>query len=491
MRVLVKNGTIVTATDEYKANILIEGEKIAAIGTHFEGPFDKEIDASGKYVFPGGVDNHAHFEALNTDGVTTNEPYETAWVALLGGTTTIVDFCTNEPGMNLVDSVNYRLNVRAKGKVAPDIAIHACCTDYTDETLSEIPKLVEMGVPTMKLFLAYKGTSLYMDDMKLLNCLEAAQKCGMTMMVHAENPDVLDKCRNEMADAGHYEPKYHYMTRPPYGEAEAVSRAIRFADAAKCPLCVVHVSCVEAGEEIRKARAEGKAVIGETCPHYLVLDKHKMDDPDWKVACRWICSPALREKKDQDYLWNALNRDWLSVCGSDNAGIPLEQKYWGWDEENQRCDFRKVPNGCPGAGDRLNALWTYGVAAGRMSRQKFVEVSSTAVAKMNGIYPQKGAIAVGSDADIVVFDPDYRGTITVDTNPTGVAYNIFEGLEQIGRADTVLLRGKTMVEGGKYLGELKDVVVDGVTYHGCASGEGRFVPGKPYGSGYELLRDVK
>lgn len=347
-----------------------------------------------------------------------------------------------------------------------------------------------MGVPTMKLFLAYKGTSLYMDDMKLLNCLEAAQKCGMTMMVHAENPDVLDKCRDEAAAAGHYEPKYHYMTRPPYGEAEAVSRAIRFADAAKCPLCVVHVSCIEAGEEIRKARAEGKAVIGETCPHYLVLDKHKMDDPDWKMACRWICSPALREKKDQDYLWNALNHDWLSVCGSDNAGIPLEQKYWGWDEENQRCDFRKVPNGCPGAGDRLNALWTYGVATGRMSRQKFVEVCSTAVAKMNGIYPQKGAIAVGADADIVVFDPEYRGTISVDSNPTGVAYNVFEGLEQIGRADTVLLRGRIMVENGKYVGELKDIVVDGVTYHGCASGEGRFVPGKPYGSGYDLLRKV-
>lgn len=488
MRVLVKNGTIVTADNEYKADILIEGEKIAAIGTGFTGPFDQVIDAAGKYVLPGGVDNHAHFEALNTDGVTTNEPYETTWVALLGGTTTIVDFCTNEPGMNLVDSVNYRLNVRAKGKVAPDIAIHACCTDYTDETPNEIPKLVEMGVPTMKLFMAYKGTSLYMDDMKLLNCLEAAQKCGMTMMVHAENPDVLDKCRNDEAAQGHFEPKYHYMTRPPYGEAEAVSRAIRFADAAKCPMCIVHVSCIEAGEEIRKARAEGKAVIGETCPHYLVLDKHKMDHPDWHVAARWICSPALRDKEDQDYLWNALNHDWLSICGSDNSGTPQAQKDWGWDEENQHCDFRKVPNGCPGAGDRLNALWTYGVETGRMSRQKFVDVCCTQTAKMNGIYPRKGTIAVGSDADIVVFDPDYRGTITLESNPTGVDYNVFEGLEQKGRADTVLLRGKVVVQNAKYLGALKDVVVDGVTYRGCDGGDGQFIPGKPYGLGYDLLK---
>ena len=248
--------------------------------------------------------------------------------------------------MNLVDSVNYRLNVRAKGKVAPDIAIHACCNDFTDETVGEIKKLVEMGVPTMKLFLAYKGTSLYMDDSKLLACLEEAGKQGMTMMVHAENPDVLDKCRNDAAATGHYEPKSHYMPRPPYGEAEAVSRAIRFADAMHCPMCIVHVSCIEAGEEIRKARAEGKAVIGETCPHYLVLDKHKMDHPDWHIAARWICSPALRDKEDQDYLWKALNKDWLSICGSDNSGIPQAQKNWGWDEEHQRCDFRMVPNGC-------------------------------------------------------------------------------------------------------------------------------------------------
>ena len=472
MKILVKNGTIVTAEDEYKADILVIDEKIAAIGLGFTGPFDQELDAEGKFVFPGGVDNHAHFEALNTDGVTTNAGYDTTYVALLGGTTTIVDFCTNEPGMNLVDSVNYRLNVRAKGRVAPDIAIHACCTDYTDETLHEIKKLVDMGVPTMKLFLAYKGTPLYMDDTKLLNCLEEASKNGMTMMVHAENPDVLDKCRNDEAAKGHLEPKYHYMTRPPYGEAEAVSRAIRFADAMHCPICIVHVSCKEAGEEIHRAREEGKAVIGETCPHYLVLDKSKMDHSDWKTAIKWICSPPLRGQEDRDYLWEALNRNWLSIIGSDNASIPMYQKEWGWDDEKGCCDFRKVPNGCPGAGDRLYALWTFGVATGRITRQKFVEICSATPAKMNGLYPRKGTIQVGADADLVLFDPNYHGTITLQTNPTGIEYNVFEGLEQIGRAETVLLRGKVVVEQGKYVG---------------TPGEGKFIPGKPYGLAYDLL----
>lgn len=473
MRTLIKNGTIITASSEFSADLVIDNDVISEIGIDLQGHYDHVIDATDKIVMPGGVDNHAHFEALNTDGVTTNAGYDTSYVALLGGTTTIVDFCTNEPGMNLVDSVRYRLDVRAKGRVAPDLAIHACCVDYTDETLGEIKKLVEMGVPTMKLFLAYKGTPLYMDDTRLLACLEEAGKQGMTLMVHAENPDVLDKYRNDAAAAGHFEPKYHYMTRPEYGEAEAVSRAIRFADAMDCPLCVVHVSCEAAGNEIRFAREQGKAVLGEVCPHHLVLDPSKMDHPDWKMAARWVCSPPLRPEAERDYLWEALHEDWLSLSGSDNASIPLYQKEWGWDEENERCDFRKIPNGCPGAGDRLNVLWTYGVVPGRISRQRFVELCATTPAKLNGLYPRKGTIQIGSDADIVIFDPAFKGTITLETNPTGIDYNVFDGLQQIGRPDTVLLRGKVVVDDGVYVG---------------TPGEGEFIPGKPYGLAYDLLK---
>ena len=467
MKTLVKNGMIVTSTNEFKGDILIEDEKIVQIGNEIAGDFNQVIDATGKYVLPGGVDNHSHFEALNTDGVTTNAGYETTWVALKGGTTTIVDFCTNEPGMNLMDSVNYRLNVRAKDKLAPDMAMHACCTDYTDETLEEIPKLVEFGIPTMKLFLAYKPTPLYMDDYKLISCLEKAGQCGMTLMVHAENPDVLNYERDKMAEKGCLEPKYHYMTRPPYGEAEAVSRAITFADAMDCPLCVVHISCIEAAKVVQEARAKGSLVIGETCPHYLILDKHKMDDPDFDQACRWVCSPALRDKEDQEYLWKCLNHDWISIVGSDNSSIPLYQKHWG------EKDFRNIPNGCPGAGDRLNALWTYGVAKGKISRQKLVDIYATQPAKLNGIFPRKGSIDIGSDGDLVIFNPDYHGTITVESNPTGVEYNVFEGMEQIGRAETVLLRGEIVVKDGEYLN--KPVM-------------GKFIPGKPYGLAYDLKK---
>lgn len=466
MKTLIKNGTIVTAQSEYVADIAIDGEKIVMIGAEIPGEFDAVIDAAGKYVLPGGVDNHSHFEALNSDGVTFNAGYETSYVAVLGGTTTVVDFASNDPGKNLVDSIQYRLNVRTKDKIVPDIALHALCTDFSEETLEEIPKLVEMGVPTMKMFMAYKPTPMYMDDAKMLKTMQKAAEHGMTMMVHAENGDVLNVLRDQYAEKGLLEPKYHYMTRPPYSESEAVNRAVTFAQATGCPLCVVHVSCVEAAEIIREARARGAAVIGETCPHYLVLDKHKMDNPDFDQACRWVCSPALRDKEDQDYLWDALKRDSISLVGSDHAPIPMYQKYWGKD------DFRAIPNGSPGSGDRLNILWTYGVVPGRISKQKMVEISATTPAKLCGIYPQKGTIEVGSDADIVIFDPGYKGTFSVETNPTGVEYNAYEGMEQIGRPETVLLRGNVVVESAKFVGKL---------------GSGKFVPGKPYGLAYDLL----
>ncbi|MCI8399061.1 MAG: dihydropyrimidinase [Oscillibacter sp.] len=466
MQTLIKNGTIVTALGEYQADIAIDGEKISMIGRNLPGSYEKVIDAAGRYVLPGGVDNHSHFEALNSDGVTFNAGYDTSYVAVLGGTTTVVDFASNDPGKSLIDSINYRLEVRAKGKVVPDIALHALCTDFSEETLEEIPKLVEMGVPTMKMFMAYKPTPMYMDDFKLLKTMQKAAEHGMTMFVHAENADVLNVLRDQYAEKGLLAPKYHYMTRPPYSESEAVSRAVTFAKAVRCPLCVVHVSCAEAAEVIKNARADGAPVVAETCPHYLVLDKHKMDDPDFDQSCRWVCSPALRDKADQDYLWDALKRDAVSLVGSDHAPIPMYQKYWGKD------DFRAIPNGSPGSGDRLNVLWTYGVAAGRITRRKLVEIFAATPARLCGIYPQKGDIAVGSDADLVIFDPGYEGTFSVETNPTGVEYNAYEGMAQRGRPETVLLRGTVVVEAAKFVG---------------TPGSGRFVPGKPYGMAYDLL----
>lgn len=466
MLTLIKNGTIISATNEYKADILIENEKIKAIGTGFNEPTDKVIDADGMYVLPGGVDQHTHYDALNSDGITGNAGYETSYGAIIGGTTTIVDFSAQEPGKGLIDSAIYRKEVRAKGKVATDFSIHALCTNITEDIFKELPELSKHGIGTLKLFMAFKPSPLYVDDADLYRFMRLARKSGLTIYVHAENADLLNLFRDEEYAKGNIEPKYHWRTRPPFVEAEATQRAIMLADAAKVPLCVVHVTCEEAARLVKDARDSNKAVIGETCTHYLTLDKSKLENPNFDEACRYVCSPPLRDIEDQEHLWRAVNRDILSIVASDHCGIPLSQKYWG------EKDFRAIPNGSPGAGDRLQILWTYGVETNRISKQRLVEVYATNPAKLCGLFPRKGTIDVGSDADIVLYNPDYKGKVSLEINPTGVEYNIFEGLDIIGRAETVLLRGKVVVEENKYVGIL---------------GEGKFIPGEPYGLAYNLL----
>lgn len=466
MKKIIKNGTILTASDEYVADILIEGEKIVAIGTNLDHAGAEVIDASGMYVIPGGVDQHTHYAGLNTDGVTLSAGYETSYGALIGGTTTLVEFAAQEPGMGLIESAIYRKDVRAKGKVAPDFAIHALCTNVSEDIFDEIKKLPEHGIPTMKLFMAYKPTSLYVDDAVLFKAMRTAAEVGVTMYVHAENADLLNLLRDEEFAKGHTIPKYHYLTRPPFVEAEAVQRAITLSKAANCPLCIVHVSSREAAAVIREERIKGAAVEGETCTQYLILDQSLMDNPDFEVACRWVCSPAIRTEEHREYIWSALARGDLNIVASDHSGIPMYQKLWGKD------DFRAIPNGCPGTGDRMQMLWTYGVETGKISKKRFVEVFATNPAKLCGIYPRKGTIAVGSDADIVLYDPSYRGKVSLETNPSGVEYNICEGKDQIGRAEVVLLRGEMVVRDNKFIGEL---------------GYGQFIPGKPYGMAYDRL----
>lgn len=468
MKTLIKNGTIITESSEFKADILIEDEKIKAIGVGFdEKDIDLIEDATGKIVMPGGVDNHSHYDAVNTDGETSNAGYETSYGSAIGGTTTTVEFAANDPGKNMVDSVKYRIEERTKGKMAVDYGVHALCTEVTEDSFGELKELVEMGIPTLKLFMAYKPTSLYVDDANVFKFMREAKKYGITMSVHAENADLLNLLRDEEYEKGHTEPKWHITTRPPFVESECTQRAITLADAAGCPLCVVHVSCKEASDVIAEARAKGMAVIGETCTHYLTLDASKLDNPDFDIAARYVCSPALRTVEQQEALFEALNKDELSIVASDHSPIPLYQKHWG------EGDFRKIPNGCPSSGDRMQMLWTAGVATGKMTKQKYVEVACTTPAKLCGLYPQKGTIQVGSDADIVLFDPDYEGVVTNEDNPTGIEYNIFEGMKQVGRVDKVFLRGKKIVENHKYIGN---------------PGEGKFIKGKPFGLAYDLLK---
>ena len=466
MKTLIKNGIIVTALDEYTADIVIDGEVISAIGKNLkEDEYDKVIDASGYYVLPGGVDQHTHYAGLNSDGKTTMDTYDCNYAALIGGTTTTVDFCPNEAGMGLLDSIKYRIEHRAKGKTCTDFGLHSQVGFYTEDLFDEIAKLPELGVSTMKLFMAFKPGPQYMDDGVIYKAMKACREAGITMSLHCENADLVNVLRKDYGDKGCLTPKYHYLSRPPFVEAEATQRALILAEAADCPLCIVHISCEAAAKYVEQARANGQKVIGETCNNYLALDNSKLDDPDFDKACRFVCSPALRDKADQDYLWKALKDDVLSVVASDHCGIPLSQKYWG------KNDFRDIPNGCPGAAQRLSTLWTFGVEKGRISKQRLVDLYATTPAKICGMYPRKGTIAVGSDADLVLWNANWVGVTNNEDFPSGVDYNICEGLEQIGRAEKVLLRGKVVVDDCKFVGEI---------------GGGQFIPGKAFGLAYDL-----
>ena len=464
MKTLIKNGTIITEKNEFVGDILIEDEKISAMGAHIEAEADKVVDAAGKLVMPGGVDQHTHFSALCNVGNKDTAGYETTVSAIVGGTTTIVDFAPQDPGKGLMDSIDYRINVRARDKACVDFSLHAMVTYLMDSIFDEIDEFPEKGISNIKIFMAYNGSPLHVDDGSYYRILEKAGKVGATVFVHAENGEILDFLRNECVRKGQLEPKYHYISRPPFTEAEGVRRAAYLAGKAGTPLYVAHVTCREALEELLEARGKGINVNGETCTHYLTLTKEVLDNPDFNEASKYVCSPALRDQEDIDALWAALNSGLLTAISSDHCGIDVAEL-----KQAGRNDFTQIPNGSPGAGDRFSMIWTYGVESGKISRQKFVELIAANPAKINGIFPQKGTLDVGSDADIVIFDPSWEGEVHLADNPNGVDYNIFEGRKQIGRVETVFLRGNMAVQNGKFIGR---------------PGMGRFVPAKMYAGCY-------
>lgn len=461
MSILIKNGTIVTAVDEYKADILIEDEKIKTIGSNLDVNAETVVEAEGKYVLPGGVDQHTHF-ALPFGGTFTRG-FETTSAALVGGTTTIVDFVPQPKGMSIKDSVAKHDEEKARGVSMVDYAFHGMVMDATDKLFEEIPTLPEIGIPTVKLFMAYKGTPFMVDDAILFKSLQAAKKAGVTIMVHAENGDVIDALQKQCVANGQLEPKYHAVSRPPYVETEATIRAVAVAGMAGAPIFVVHISCKEAMAAIRDAAARGEPAYGETCPHYLTLTVDNLAKPDFEGA-KYVCSPALRSPNHHDPLWESIQKGWLQVVGSDHCGFDWkEQKHMGRD------DFTKIPNGAPGVENRLAVLWTYGVEKDRLSKQRLVDVYATAPAKLNGLFPRKGSIAIGSDADLVIYDPTWKGKMTVEGSLQGVDFCSYEGMEQIGRPEQVYLRGMLTVEDGNFIGE---------------KGQGQFVTGEPYGMAY-------
>lgn len=444
---VIKGGTIATATDVFKADILIEDEKIVQIGKNIIIPDAEVIDATGKYVFPGGIDPHTHLDMPFNNTVTDDDWKSGTVAAAFGGTTTILDFCLTAGETKLSDAVE-KWHEKAKGKAAIDYSFHLMISDLNEETEKELPVLLEKeGITSVKVFMAY-AKEFQATDRTLYKAFKIGKETGAIVMVHCENGSVIDELVEEAKAAGNLAPIYHALTRPPELEGEATKRAIELAHVAGAKLYVVHVTCKEAVDEIIKAREKGYNVYGETCPPYLTLDQSALDQPGFEGA-KYVWSPPLRPKSHQEPLWNALKAKQLQTIGSDQCSFNFNGK-----KQLGLNDFSKIPNGGPFIEDRFSVLYSEGVCKGRISINDFVDMISTSAAKIFGLFPQKGTIAVGSDADIVIFDPNVKRTITAETHHMNVDYNAFEGLEVTGEPESVLLRGEFIIKDKQFVGTL-------------------------------------
>lgn len=445
MKKLIKNGIIVTAADTYKADILVEGEQITAIGCNLPEENAEIVDAKGCYVFPGGIDPHTHLD-MPFGGTVTKDDFESGTMAAaFGGTTTVIDFCLTEKGKPLKDAIQ-TWHEKSRDKAVIDYSFHLMISEINDDVLGELPAVInEEGISSFKVFMAYKNV-FQADDETLFRTLLTAKELGGLVMVHAENGDVIDYLTKKALAEGKTDPIYHALTRPPEVEGEATGRAAQLTGLAGSQLYVVHVSCADAVEKIAEARSKGFDVWGETCPQYLVLDQTYLEKPDFEGA-KYVWSPPLRDKKHQDVLWNALKTGVLQTLGSDQCSFDFKgQKDLG------KGDFTKIPNGGPIIEDRLSILFSEGVKKGRISLNQFVDMTSTKTAKLFGLYPKKGTIAVGSDADLVLFDPSAERTISAETHHMAVDYNAFEGLQVTGEPVSVLSRGEFVVRDRKFSG---------------------------------------
>jgi dihydropyrimidinase len=442
MALLIAGGTVVTADDELQADVLVEGERIAAVGHGLSA--DRVIDATGKYVIPGGVDVHTHMDTL-VGGVRSSDDFETGTIAAaFGGTTTIVDFAAAGRGHGVQASLAETL-ARAEGKAAIDYGLHMILTEMTDQVMADMDRLIrDEGVTSFKLFMAYKD--LRLDDEGIFRAMQRAAGNGGLISMHAENGGVIDTLVEKALAEGQTAPMYHALTRPPRGEAEATGRAIALAEIAGVPIYIVHLSCAEALDAVREARDRGLPAYAETCPQYLFLSLDDLSRPDFEGA-KYVCSPPLRAASNHEELWDGLAEDDLQVVATDHCPFCfVGQKDLG------RGNFARIPNGLPGVEHRMSLLYDGGVRARHMTMSRYVQLTATAPAKVFGLYPRKGAIAVGSDADLVIFDPDARATISAASHHMRTDYNPYEGRQVTGLATTVLARGKVIVDGGKYLG---------------------------------------
>jgi dihydropyrimidinase len=439
MSVLIKGGRVVTATDDYVGDVFVDGGRISLLGEALDVTADTTIDASGKLVLPGLVDPHTHLD-MPFGGTTTIDDVRSGHeAAAFGGTTCHVDFCIQPQGATFAEALE-EWRGKAAGKQLIDMGYHMAVTDLENGgTLEELATLPEQGVTSYKLFMAYKG-ALMVDDETLFRTMEVASQTGALVMVHAENGDVIDVLVKQALAAGNTEPLYHALTRPPEAEGEATNRAIQLAHLAGAPLYVVHVTCKEAVEPIAEARDKGWDVWGETCTQYFFNSLDDIAKPNFEGA-KYVYSPPVRDKSNWDVLWNAVRTDVLSVISTDHCAF-----LWDGQKTLGKDDFSKIPNGGPGLENRLQMIHEFGVREGRLSLNRMVELLATNPAKLFGLYPRKGTIAPGSDADIVIFDPERKRLISAADQHSKSDYNLYEGTTVTGAPEVVLLRGNVLVE---------------------------------------------
>ncbi len=439
MSILIKNGRIVTATDDYFADIFIEGETVSAIGKNLNFSADEIIEAKGKLVIPGGIDPHVHLE-MPFMGAFSSDNYETGTLAAMhGGTTTVIDFVIQSQGKSLYDAL-HEWQGRATGNVYSDYAFHMAVTDFNSETQLEIKDLIEKeGISSFKTFMAYKG-ALMIDDRQMVGLMNEVKKYGGIVTVHATNGDIIDYLVAKNIATGNVSPKYHYLSQPEITESEATGRFIDMAYQTGSNSYIVHMTCEEGLNKVRDAQKRNQKVFVETCIQYLVLDA-SVYDKGFESA-KWVMSPPIREIKDQKALWSAINQGVIQTVATDHCPFMWKDKLKG---EN---DFTKIPNGAPGIEHRMELLYSEGVNKGKISLNKMVDISSTSSAKIFGMFPQKGTIAVGSDADIIIFDTEKKHVLSASTHHHHCDYSAYEGHEVIGKAETVILRGKVAIDSG-------------------------------------------
>ncbi len=443
---LFSGGTVVSAEGSYRADVLVEDEKIVAVAANLDADGTETVDASGKLVMPGFIDAHTHMDMPFGGTVTADDWATGTEAAAAGGTTMIIDFALQEAGSTLAEAFDTWTG-KARDKAVIDYGFHVAITDLRDDIKTELPDLAGKGVASIKIFMAYKGTPLYTEDEDLFEVLQLSKDAGVLVMVHAENGDAISKLQEQALARGDTAPRFHALTRPEPVEAEATNRAIRLAEVAEAPILVVHVSCAPALEAIHLAHERGQTVYAETCPQYFAFEYEDLAREGFEGA-KYVCSPPLRDPGNRPALWNGLKFGDLQIFGSDHCSFDYEgQKELGKD------DFTLIPNGLPGAEERAMTLWTLGVREGKLSENQFVAVLSTNQARIYGAYPRKGTLAPGADADIVLWDPELSTTATVENRHGNVDYTPYEGMQFHGGPAAVYVRGGLVYRDGEVVGE--------------------------------------